>query len=45
MLSWAPAFPITSIVAGVLGLGGIAGWPGANLVFDHQIGIVDEDGD
>jgi len=24
---------------------GIAGWLGANLVFDHQIGIVDEDGD
>ncbi len=24
---------------------GIAGWLGANLVFDHRIGIVDEDGD
>ncbi|MGY6587441.1 MAG: DUF2231 domain-containing protein [Wenzhouxiangella sp.] len=27
------------------GLVGVAGWLGANLVFDHRIGIVDKDGD
>jgi uncharacterized membrane protein len=24
---------------------GVSGWLGANLVFEHQIGVVDEDGD
>lgn len=40
ILPWGFALSLLGAV-----LVGIAGWLGANLVFDHRIGIIDHDGD